>query len=146
MRPSPRLALFCVLAALPLVACGRSYSYACTERECTASFEGAGEQDLSEARGPIVEVVRINDPTSVTVRIDGKDARLVEKQPRRVQSYVLTLTNLDGENVMLRSPVRSDRSRVRSGSGSAPIKPRPVAVPLWARARRRAAVGERAVA
>jgi hypothetical protein len=87
---------------MPLVACGRSYSYACTERECRASFEGPGEQDLSDAQGPIVEVVRIDDPASVTVRVDGKDARLREDQSRRVGGYVLTLTKLDGENVMLR--------------------------------------------
>lgn len=87
---------------MPLVACGRSYSYACTDRECTASFEGPGEQDLSDARGPTVEVVRVDAPTSVTVRVDGTDARLVEDRPRRVRGYVLTLTKLDGENVMLR--------------------------------------------
>ncbi len=87
---------------MPLVACGRSYSYACSDRECTASFEGPGEQDLSDARGPSVEVVRIDDPPSVTVRVDGKDARLLGHQPRRVGGYVLTLTKLDGENVTLR--------------------------------------------
>ena len=87
---------------MPLFACGRSYSYACTGRVCTASFEGPGEQDLSDARGPIVEVVSIADPPSVTVRVDGKDARLVEDRPRRVGRYVVTLTKLDGENVMLR--------------------------------------------
>ena len=102
MRPSTRLALFCILAAMALVACGRSFSYACTDRVCTASFEGPGEQDLSDSRGPTVEVVRIGDPPSVTVSVDGKDARLFEDRPRRVGGYVLTLTNLDGENVMLR--------------------------------------------
>lgn len=102
MRPSPRLARFCILAAIPLVACGRSYSYACTDRVCTASFEGPGEQDLSDARGPTVEVVTINDGPSVTVRVDGKDARLLEDQPLPIGGYVLTLTKLDGENVMLR--------------------------------------------
>jgi hypothetical protein len=46
--------------------------------------------------------VTIDDGRSVTVRVDGKDARLLEDRPRRVEGYVLTLTKLDGENVMLR--------------------------------------------
>lgn len=86
---------------MPLLACGRSYSYRCVERACTASFEGPGEQDLSDTRGPIVEVVTIDDGASVSVRVDGKDAKLVEDEPRPVGGYVLTLTKLEGENVTL---------------------------------------------
>ncbi len=102
MRFSPRLALFCILAAMPLFACGQSYSYACTGRVCTASFEGPGEQDLSDAHGPTVEVVTIDDGASVTIRVDGKNAKLVKGKPRPVEGYVLTLTKLEGEDVTLR--------------------------------------------
>ena len=60
------------------VACGQTYSYVCNERTCLASFEGPGEQDLSDVRGPTVEVVTIDDGPSVTVCVDGKNAKLVK--------------------------------------------------------------------
>ena len=53
---------------MPLVACGQTYSYVCDERTCLASFEGPGEQDLSDARGPTVEVVTIDDGPCVSRR------------------------------------------------------------------------------
>jgi hypothetical protein len=82
-----------------LVGCA-SYSYRCTEHMCTAAFEGPGWLDLSDANGPMLEVVAIDGPT-VRVRVDGKDTKLVEGIPRTVAGYVLTLTGLDGENVLL---------------------------------------------
>jgi len=96
------LTVFCILATLLLVGCGRSYSYRCTEQRCTASFEGPGELDLSDARGPTLEVVTIDSRTAVTVRVDGKDAKLAEGKPRSVAGYAVTLTKLDRENVTLR--------------------------------------------
>jgi hypothetical protein len=101
-RTSRRLALACIVAATALSACGRTYSYHCTEQGCTASFQGPGELDLADARGPLIEVAGIGDGPSVTVRVDGTNATLLEDKPRRVEQWVLTLTGLQGENVTLR--------------------------------------------
>jgi len=61
-------------------------------------------------RGPTVEVVTIDDGPSVTVRVDGKNAKLVKGRPRHVEGYVLTLTKLKAEKVTLRAGVASQPS------------------------------------
>ena len=87
MRLRRCLGLLCVLAILPVAACGGGGAdgFGCTGHTCKASFQGPGKQDLSSelGSGATVEVVTV-DAGSVTARIAGKDAKLALKQAQSV--------------------------------------------------------------
>lgn len=93
------------MTTLPLAGCGGAggNGYGCTGHTCTASFQGPGEQDMSPnlGKGATVRVVTI-DGSSATVRVAGKDAKLVKDEPQRVAGYEVTLTKADGDDVTLR--------------------------------------------
>ena len=101
------LSLLCALAVLTLVACGGGGGggdgFGCTGSTCTASFQGPGEQDLSEelGAGATVELLTVG-AGSATVRVAGRKARLVKNRERSVAGYMVTLTEADGEDVALR--------------------------------------------
>jgi len=99
------LSLLCALAVLTLVACGGGGGdgFGCTGSTCTASFQGPGEQDLSEelGAGATVELLTVG-AGSATVRVAGRKARLVKNRERSVAGYMVTLTEVDGEDVALR--------------------------------------------
>jgi hypothetical protein len=105
MRPRRCLALLCMLAALPVAACGGGGGdgFGCTGHTCKASFQGPGKQDLSSelGSGATVEIVTVDDG-SVTARIAGHDAKLALKQAQSVAGYDVTLTRIDGEDVGVR--------------------------------------------
>ena len=104
MRLRRGLALLGALVVLPLAACGSGGDgFGCTGKTCKASFDGPGEQDLSSelGAGATVEVVTV-DAGSVTARIAGQDAKLVQDEAQQVAGYRVTLTELDDEQVALR--------------------------------------------
>ena len=94
-----------LLAVLSLVGCGGGGGdgFGCTGRTCTATFQGAGEQDLSSSLGDdaTVEVLTL-DVDSVTARIAAQDVTLAKGRTQRVAGYDVTLTTVDGEDVSLR--------------------------------------------
>ena len=95
--------VLCALAASTLAACGSSAAYGCTNQTCRATFQGTGEQDLSNALGPggTVEFVDVEDET-VTARVAGKEAMLAKGRRQRVGRFDVTLTEVDGEDITLR--------------------------------------------
>lgn len=89
--------------ALATAGCGGD-GFGCTGRSCTASFqEGPGEQDLSSklGQGATVEVITV-DGSSATVKIAGKDAKLVKGERQSVAGYDVTLSEVDGQDVTVR--------------------------------------------
>ena len=100
-----RLVAFCCLAALTLPACGGGGgdAYGCNGHVCKATFQGPGALDLSErlGKGATVEVVAV-DGASATVRIAGRDAKLVRDERQRVAGYDVTLSEVHGDDVTLR--------------------------------------------
>jgi hypothetical protein len=105
MPSSRSLAVLCCAVAVSIAGCGGAGGdgYGCNGHTCTASFQGPGEQDLSSnlGKGATVQVVTA-DGSSATVRIAGRDAKLVRDEPQRVAGYQVTLTKIDSADITLR--------------------------------------------
>lgn len=101
------LALLCIVAVMPLAACGGDDidgdGFGCTGHTCKATFDGPGKQDLSSELGPGATVQITNvDKNSVIGLVAGQNVKLIENDPQRVGDYRVTLTEVDGEHVTLR--------------------------------------------
>jgi len=98
-------ALLTTLLAVALSGCGGAGGdgFSCQGRSCTASFQGAGEQDLSSELGTGATVrVETIDGRSATVEIAGKDAKLIRGEAQRIAGYAVTLTEVEGQDVTVR--------------------------------------------